>query len=482
MSVTSSPSRRRGSSSSGSREETLHVSLADGHASMWVWLCLFALVVSFLSGSSRHDAVQLIALRPLAALFLIPALYYLTLEQARKAYALLLILGLTAVWMAIQLMPLPPSVWQGLPYRDLVQELDLLTEAGEVWRPISWVPSRGWNALASLIVPAAALLLALAMRANWRVLLLLVAALGMMDALLGLAQLLSGRTSPLYFYAFTNRGSPVGIFANENHSAVFSAIALLVIVRVGTTLNAIKDPQWLRFAWPPAFLIVLLAILASNSRAGFLMAAVALFGSGLQFWLAATSRRKRAHQGKALQWLAQHPRVLLGLFTLLVIGLLTAFYQMEQAPGLEGLIARDTFDDLRASLWPVLSQMMSAHFWFGIGFGSFEEVYHIYEPTALLLPTYVNQAHNDWAQLVIEGGVPAAILLLATLGWMAFRLLSFLRDGAAALPSVIFWGAVIAIICSASLVDYPLRSPIFQIILAWLLLSLALERRNSEKA
>ena len=205
----------------------------------WVWLALFLGVVAFVGGSSSPEAVQLAVLRPFAALMLIPALYYLNLAQLRDARILLVLLSSLALWMALQLVPLPPAIWQSLPGREAIVALDNAAGLGDMWRPLSFVPTRGWNSLASLVVPGAALLLALATGAKPRDLLILIGGLGVFDALLGLLQTITGRDSVLYLYAITNRGSPVGIFANENHSAVFSAISLLVIARLGATSKAL---------------------------------------------------------------------------------------------------------------------------------------------------------------------------------------------------------------------------------------------------
>lgn len=448
----------------------------------WAWLGLLVAVVALLGGSSRPDAVQLAALRPLAALLLIPTLYWLRIEQFSRARSLAILLGLLALWMAIQLVPLPPALWQSLPGRDIVASLDQLTGNDGIWRPISLVPARGWNALASLIVPATGLLLALSMRPTPRMLLLLVAGLGLFDALLGLLQVISGRSSPLYLYAITNRGSPVGIFANENHSAVFSAIALLVIARLGASSGSLKEPVWLRLAYAPSFVVVLLAALVSGSRAGLATAILAILVAVALVWQAPARSRRKRRQGKAQKWLVSHSRVLPMFFAGAVIGLLSAFFGLERAPGFEGILSQNVFEDLRAGLWPVLQQMIASYWLVGTGFGSLELVYHIHEPTGLLLPAYVNQAHNDWAQLAIEGGLPALVLLATLLGWILSTLRKLLAQQESPLSALMFWGALLAILMVASIVDYPLRTPAFQLVMTWLLLVLAFENPKESNA
>jgi O-antigen ligase len=124
--------------------------------------------------------------------------------------------------------------------------------------------------------------------------------------------------------------------------------------------------------------------------------------------------------------------------------------------------------------------MMRDHWLFGTGFGSFDAVYRIYEPTALLLPLYVNHAHNDWAQLVIEGGLPAAICLLGLMGWVAMAIWRIARRTPGSGALVVFWTAWLAIMMAASTVDYPLRTPIFQAVSVWLMLCLAFDSMASK--
>ena len=439
----------------------------------WVWLVLFALVVAFLGGSSRPDIPQIAVLRPLVALFLIPALYYLSLADLGRAKALVWLTALLLAWMVIQLIPLPPSLWQALPGREVVANLDRVLAIEDTWRPISLVPSRGWNALASLIVPVTALLLALAMRAKARLLLIMIAFFGVVDAVLGLLQVISGRSSFLYYYAITNRGSPVGIFANENHSAVFSAVALLVIAYLGLTSREQRDQAWLRLAYGPLLAVVMLSIIVSGSRAGFAMGSVALAVTCIMAWLTISQQEQARKTGTLQTWLLSHPKIVLGAFGVVIAVVIGAFVGMDRASGFDDVFNKNAFEDLRWSLFPILRQMAGTYWGLGSGFGSFEEVYHIYEPTSILLPSYVNQAHNDWLQIVIEGGLPALMVLALLLLWIVKSLFGWIGGVGRDAKQLLMFGFAFAIIAGSSLVDYPLRAPVFQAIAVWLLLALS---------
>lgn len=447
-------------------------------AAPWVWLGLLACVVALFGGSSRPDALQNVALRPISALFLIPALLHFNLASLNQVKALCWLIGLLTLWMVLQIVPLPPILWQSLPARDAIADLDLLFGLEDNWRPISNVPSRGWNALTSLVIPITALILAISMRASPRSLLLILVGMGVFDAVLGLLQLISGANGFFHLYAITHRDAPVGIFANENHSAVFSAIVMIVIARLWVTSKNFGEPAWLRFSYPIALVMIFLAALVTGSRAGLTMLLLALIVSGILAAIGQKPTHRTKRHGQIEDWLSNHPRLLLAIFGCVVLGLMSVFFGLERAPGAEAIFTQNPFEDLRARLWPVLSQMISNYWLLGIGFGAFEEVYHIHEKTDLLLPNYVNHAHNDWAQLLIEGGVPAFALLLILLIWIALSLRKLLRCKEFAFGRLVFWSAIFAILCAASIVDYPLRTPIFQLAGIWLLLSLALERQD----
>ncbi len=450
---------------------------ASRTASLTLLIALLV-TVALLGGSSRSDAVQIVALRPLAGLFFAIAIYCLPGEQIRKAKPLVVLFALLAIWMAAQLVPLPPVLWQSLPGRELIAELDQLAGLEGVWRPLSMTPSRGLNSLMSLIVPASALLLALSTNASSRLLLKLIAGLGAFDAVWGLFQAIAGPSSPLYIYSMTNRGSAVGIFANENHSAVFSAIALLAVAHLGVTSARAKDLQWLRIAYMPAFFVILLALLVSGSRAGIAVGFLALVASALMFVVTMSQPKPGRRASKAQEWVSQHPRALLALFGG-AFGLLVAlFAALGRMPSVDAVLSKSAFEDLRWDILPILTEMISVHWLLGSGFGSFDKLFQIYEPTRLLRPHYVNQAHNDWAQIVIEGGLPAVAILLVLLGWVFRAVLRVLATKEHSIAKVLFWGPVFVIICASSIVDYPLRVPSFQVIGVWLLLALAFESAN----
>ena len=442
----------------------------------WVALALLAIIVCALGGSSRADAAQLVGLRPLAALMLVPAIYWLDREKLRDVRTPLFLLLALAGWMAIQIIPLPPLLWQSLPGREPLAEMGAALGVADIWRPISMVPARTLNALGSLVVPIAGLLLVAASGISRRNLLLLLIGIGSINACLGILQVISERSGPLYFYAITNFGSPVGLFANHNHAAVLSALTLVLIAYCATMPEIGFARSMPRIGFAALYIVVLIAALIGGSRAGLLTTIVALLASAVMLWLELRRAKRRRMRANEPETRLLKPGVVLGVALAALVAMIAAFALADRIPAVERLTASGTFEDLRWGLLPTLREMALTYGLFGSGFGSFEEVYHIHEPDALMLASYVNMAHNDWAQLVIEGGIPAVLIVMALLAWLLRSLRAVLGSGEAGVTRLLLWLSVGAIILFGSLVDYPLRTPLFQLAAIWLAALFALER------
>lgn len=446
----------------------------------WLWFGLFVLGLTFLGGSSRPDPIQNALLRPISALLLVPAIWNLRPADLDRGRAILLMLALLVVWVVLQLVPLPAPVWQALPGREIVTALDAVAGLENVWRPISLTPFRGAESAFAMLVPFTALLLALGMRMRFRALLFAIVGIGVIDAAFGLLQVIGGAESPLYLFAFSSRGAPAGIFANENHSAVYSAIVLLIITRLALQSQMQEDPTWIRFSYVPAFVLVLLAVLVTGSRAGFVATIAALISSAIMVSFATAGANTSPARGRGRLDLLSSRSLALGSCGVAVALVGLAFVWLERTPAVSDIMGRTSFEDLRWSLLPILGEMASRHWIAGTGFGSFDAVYRMYEPTDLLIPAYVNHAHNDWLQFMIEGGLPAICLLVTFLTWFIWSVASLRNAGGARGEKIIFWTACLVILAAAELVDYPLRTPVFQATAMWLLLCLTADRARAE--
>lgn len=446
-----------------------------------VVFALFLGLVALLGGSSRPDPVQIIALRPLAALLLVPVLYVLTrdaIAPGRMPLALLLSL---AGLMVLQLIPLPASIWQALPGRAPVAALDEALGRAEAWRPLSLVPGRTFNALSSLIVPLTACLIALAYRLERSTLLWAVFVLGMISGVIGLLQV-SGMNF-LYFYDFASVGSSSGLFANRNHGATLGAVTVLTGLYLAIQESRDGERGLRRAILMGGVAIAVLSALLSGSRGG-LAALLATMVLAVAMALAAGAiplkarpkygRKTRAELGAGLS-----AGIVAGAGVLSLAAVIALFALFDSIPALDRLAERGLGDQMRAGLWPVLGEMIRTYTWAGTGFGSFEEVYHIHEPVTMMAPQYVNQAHNDLAQFTVEGGAAGLAIVVVALGWIVRRLVRAARAPGSAL-SALYWFGVVLVVGAASAVDYPLRTPLMQVVAVFLVMAFAANRTPAQ--
>jgi O-antigen ligase len=320
--------------------------------------------------------------------------------------------------MVAQLVPLPPSWWTALPGREAIARLDAAVGLEGAWRPLTLSPMKTGNALASLLVPFAVLVLFCQLgERRRRHILVLVLVIAVTSAMTGVLQLLAGGGSGLYLYAVTHEGGAVGLFANRNHHAAFLAAAMLVALHLAVDRDRPgRDVVSLLFLASAVLLFA--GILGNVSRGGLLCGAVALVYAPLIL-----RRRARAASG------ADRPRrgawLVPALFALPAIGVFMLFAFSQRSPVLNRLLADGALEDMRARVLPtVLAMARDLQPW-GAGYGAFEYAYRMREPAELMLPRYLNNAHNDWLQFVIEGGVAGAAILasaVAILVWKAIRL------------------------------------------------------------
>jgi O-antigen ligase len=432
-------------------------------------LVTFLTLNFFIGGGSRADIQSLIILRPAAIIFCGIGLWSLQWEHV-KAHKILF--GMAAAIFALvgcHLIPLPPAIWGALPGREIITEIDKVTELGAVWRPVAMVPSAAWNAFYSLFVPFAVLILGVQLnREELFKLLPWLLGLGLFSGVIGLLQSIGDPQGPLYFYNITNNGSAVGLFSNRNHQAIilatlFPMLAVYACVGVRTE-EQVKVRGYVALA-AGAFLVPLL--LVTGSRAGLIVGVIGLASTALLYRKPVTTIPKKRKGNKLdLRWL-------LGAFAVLCLGALT--FLMSRAEAFKRIAAPDQTEDLRFQAWGPIAEMSWKYFPFGSGVGSFIEVFQIDEPSELLQPSYLNHAHNDWLEVYLTLGLPGLILLAFALyavtrvAWTAFR--AAYGEGRD-IPFARLGAVMIAIFAIGSIGDYPLRVPsiaaVFVVAALWL--------------
>lgn len=454
------------------------------HAAFLLFLAFLAICARWGGASSADEPAQMVV-RIAGIVFLVSATFLPGVNLARVR-APLLFLGALAALMLLQLVPLPPSVWLRLPGRAFFGEAALAAGIPQPWRPLSLTPDLTWNALLALIPAAAALvgMAALPREARFGVLWALLG-IALLSALLGILQINGGTMSSFYWYDVTNRGTTTGIFANRNHHAALLAMALPMLA-VGYRSVLVKKKwkvsrRWLAGAAVTLGVMLLPFILLAGSRAGVLLA---VLGVVLAYFL-----------GQAGQSRHQHPRSSLAMPYFLrlapavaAIGVIGASLMLARAPAVQRLMHADVLQDQRAVVFKPLFEMAITYMPAGSGFGSFDSVNRHQETTDQLSLYYLNHAHDDPLELAIEVGAPGLLLLFVFLLWWTRRaILSWYPEDNSS-RAVFFarlGSALSFLLMLASLVDYPLRTPlmgaIFAIACAWMCPNVFAEARPSYK-
>lgn len=427
--------------------------LGDIRAASWLLMLLIA-AVFLMGGSARDDVSSLLILRPLTAVIFAAAFVVCLPEAWRRARALTVIGGCILLLPVIHLVPLPPALWTALPGRAVMVDIYHAAGIPLPWHALSLTPEHSWNALFFLLAPLSAFLLAITLpTTQLRQILSVVLLLSLLSGLLGCAQLIG---VSFYPYAITNQGSAVGLFANRNHAGLLLACLLPLLALYARTASRRRNNlQFIRVMAVAVSLFLIPMILITGSRAALICAAFAI---PMASWIYGRDPSGGAG-GLAMKFLS--------LFALLAAACLGAlFFLYSRAPALARLYDTNAEVDLRWRAAPTIWQAVRDYLPWGSGLGSFVEIYKLYEPRALLGLSYLNHAHNDWLELLLTGGLPAALLLAAAILVLLYQTVGGLASEGKAQPWARAGLSLVILFAVASLVDYPLRTPALSVLLA----------------
>lgn len=400
-------------------------------------------------GASRADVFGQIIVRTAAGIALAITIMLGDRPSFHGSRPVLYMLAAMFILTMAQLVPLPPEVWRQMPGRSLFVEAAATSGQAQPWRPWSIVPDATLNSACSLLVPFAILVLTVSLKDKDRtslpglVLSFIVAAM-----LVGLLQF-SGIHINNPFINDTI-GEVGGTFANRNHFALFLAMGCLL-----TPSWAFLNGRSLSWRAPVAIgLLVLfvLTILATGSRAGLILGLLAL-----SIGLLLVRREIKRALGRYPTW--AFPVLVAGAATMIVVVVMVSV-AADRAVSISRVLAVDPAQDMRSRGLPTVLGMIRTYFPFGTGVGTFDPMFRIHEPFALLKFTYFNHAHDDYLEVVLDAGLPGLLTLVAGLSWWAWASVkSWLNVGDKddALPRL--GSAILLLVIVASIFDYPGRTP-----------------------
>lgn len=385
--------------------------------------------------------------------------YFVCTRQARLSGYARVALALVAAALALmllQLVPLPPFVWHALPGREVPAQLDALLGRAP-WRP--WTLDVEATIRSMLVlIPAVVVFVGCVrlstperLRLVW-----IVVAFGLIGALLGIVQLASGgKVTP---YPSAHLGYPIGLFVNRNHNAALLLVSIPLAAGLGAgQLSRGRPSAPVVAATLAAIAVLAIVTIATTSRMALMLLPVAVAAALALLFL-----------GQSL-WRIALPS-LLAVAALGVVLLLGGGFSRT-------LMRLSSLHDSRFDYWTDVVWALQHYGLAGTGFGTFIPVYKSAESLGAVSPAVLNHAHNDYVEILLEGGIPAAALLLLFVLFVGMCGVWLARTKVKAERRSMSFaaGAGIVILLLYSLVDFPLRMPALSAVFA-LLCALILPR------
>lgn len=406
---------------------------------------VFLALVFVTGGSSQQHGWTDLA----AQLFALPVLGVGLLRLGKMQYSRVRTLGLVALAMVVllpwaQLLPLPHSVWMAPAARQSLA--GDLAVAGVHHASTAWTLTPAATLRSALfLLPAVAIFIwVLGSDAKTqRRLLVLCVALPIASLVLGFLQLGADQDSLLNPYPQW-APSMAGTFANPNHqgTAMLIGLGICLAFAVGAFGANGTDSGRARNPWPAIIAggTLLLGLPLTNSRAaviiGVLMLAAAPMG------MAASALRR-----SGLRRVGILAFVLAGGLAALGLSAAMGWMRVDEVQELRGIMRHAVAEEGLRQL-PL-----------GSGIGGFVPVFQQALPESLQLAEYINAAHNDYAQVWMEGGIAALLVTAVCLVALGLAVASYLRGHGG--DRRLVWSALLGIfaLLAHAGADYALRTP-----------------------
>jgi O-antigen ligase len=374
---------------------------------------------------------------------------------------LIAILGIAVV--ALELIPLPLSIWSHLGPRSALAGQYSIVGLHPRALPLSLSPYDSLNSLLGVIPPIAMFCAVVRLKA-YRPLSLALALLAgtVAGILLGALQVASAREiqSPWYLYAQTNVGTAVGFFANVNHMATLLVISVPFLAAMAAAARSASVQRYSAVIALSAggALVIIVGLALNGSLAGYGLALPVLAASAL-IVLPPNSRLRL--------WAVVVAGVLL-------VGAVTAL-ETTSIGGAKFGQESTTSVESREAILSTSAEALKDFLPLGSGLGSFARVYHLYEKPSQVSDEYVIHAHDDYVELALETGAAGVIILVLFLMWWAATVWRVWRTAEAG-PFARAASIASAAILVHSLVDFPLRTAAISTCFAMCLALLAVRR------
>lgn len=399
---------------------------------------------------------------------------YLIAGRHKLSHMPKLQLGLLAgilVLPLFHLIPLPFSLWQALPgHANYAQALvDINANVNDSARAATLVPSLTEFSWLAILPPIMVFLFTLSVpKEQLKTAVMVFLGMAVFQAILGLMQYGTGPDSLLRFSDTPSSG--LGTYPNRDHLAGFLEMALplslaMLTSSIGHSHTARRHTRNLRqrlallatsylnqaVVYACISIAILLGLIFTQSRTGNVLAMVVILLSTIAFSARLGGRNVYG---------------LLGTFT--AISIMLAI-EVGMAPVLNRFIHQDPLQDSRWEIFNTTITAIGEFFPVGSGIGTFSQIFPRFQESGFN-GTFVNRAHNDYLEWIMEGGIIAAILILLFLVLYISRWTKVIKRGEWRTFNFMQVGAGIGVFAMIlhTFVDFNLHIPANQIYFAFL--------------
>lgn len=250
-----------------------------------------------------------------------------------------------------------------------------------------------------------------------RIIVRTIAIFGFVLAIFGMTQSFTSPTR-VYWVRDLAQSTAFGPFINRHHFAGYMEMTLAIPLGL-LFAGAIEGEKKLLYIF--AALMMGVALILTNSRGGIISLVAEIV---FLVFIEGFRRRHRARDVDDKQRRARGGIVRAALALALIVGILAGALLLggEQALSrFAGTVSSEDPTTGRAHFWSVTLDIIRAHPFIGTGFGAFGVVYTRYDSNNGLFR--LEQAHNDYLQVLSDGGVIGAALglfFIVALFWMGF--------------------------------------------------------------
>jgi O-antigen ligase len=310
---------------------------------------------------------------------------------------------------------------QLLPFRDVSADAALATGVSNALSFDPYATRLVLVQLATLLIYFSATLVFIDTPHRLHVMVRTIMIFGFFLAIFGLTQSFTSPTK-VYWIRELNQSTAFGPFINRHHFAGY--MELTIALPLGLLFaGAVDKEKRLLYGFVAALMGVALVMTASRGGIISLVAEVIFFAIVTAIW------RKHGESGQRrssrLKSVAVRGGLAVALLVIMFIGVLMLGGELSINRLIVDSVNTNDPTTGRAHFWSVTLQIIKAHPLLGTGLGAFGVIYTRFDTRNGLFR--LEQAHNDYLQVLSDGGIIGAALALAFVALLFYK--AFVRAG-----------------------------------------------------